>query len=336
MQQEMEVVAAPGFQSPGHMRQIAGWKALYLSSIAVRTLRSRANCPSQRRQFVIAGCAILFLLGTVPLLHSREHKRKITTQDHGLGFSTEISSPESEVLHAVEVIVNNGIIQGSKEYNKDKYIENASAATSSPLFPEWKEPGKVYYKVRTGVLAPLNFKESKDEGTLAVRYVVQSKDASKTILRIDAVFVEDFHRTVHPSDGSVENAECQEIENQVDAVETEKRQSEEREKQRQEKLGGQELERKRLADEASALAAAQTSAQTLDQHLEYLRHQAERVVKAPGGQLKSAPFHSATNVRSLEAGAEVVILIVTPYWYGVETTDGQHGWINRGQLEPLP
>jgi hypothetical protein len=41
-------------------------------------------------------------------------------------------------------------------------------------------------------------------------------------------------------------------------------------------------------------------------------------------------------VKSLEAGAEVVILIVTPYWYGVETTDGQHGWINRQQLEPLP
>jgi hypothetical protein len=280
--------------------------------------------------------AILLLLWAAPLLYGREHKRKISSQDYGLGFSTEISSPENEVLQAVDAIVNNGIIQGSKEYNKDKYIENASAATSSPLFPEWKEPGKVYYKVRTGVLAPLNFKESKDEGTLAVRYVVQSKDASKTILRIDAVFVEDFHRTVHTSDGSVESAECQDVENQIDAVAAEKKQSQELEKQRLEKMAGQELERKRLANEASALAAAQSSAQTLDQRLAYLRHQAERVIKAPGGQLKSAPFHSATNVKSLEGGAEVVILIVTPYWYGVETTDGQHGWINRGQLEPLP
>jgi hypothetical protein len=276
------------------------------------------------------------LLGTVPPLHGRQHKRKVAPENYGLVFSTEIASPESEVLKAVEAIVNNGSIQGSKEFNRDKYIENAGAATSSPWFPEWKEGGKVYYKVRPGVLAPLNFRDSKDEGTLAVRYVVQSKDASKTILRIDAVFVEDFHRTVHPSDGSVENAECQEIENQIDAVETEKKQSEEREKQRQERLAGQELERKRVADESSVLAAAQTSAQTLDQHLEFLRHQAERVVKAPGGQLKSAPFHSATNVKSLEAGAEVVIVIVTPYWFGVETTDGQHGWINRGQLEPLP
>ena len=93
--------------------------------------------------------------------------------------------------------------------------------------------------MRTGVLAPLNFKDSNDEGTLAVRYVVQSKDASKSILRIDAVFVEDFRRTVHPSDGSVENAESQEIQNQIDTVEAEKKQSEQREKQRLEKLAGQ-------------------------------------------------------------------------------------------------
>jgi hypothetical protein len=336
MEQEMEVVATPRFQSPGHMRQIAGGKAFRHLSLTVGTTKSLAARLSQRNQLFIAVSAILVLLWTVPPLHGREHKRKTTTADYGLGFSTEISFPESEVLQAVEAIVNNGIIQGSKEYNKDKYIENASIAISTPLFPEWKEPGTVYYKVRTGVLAPLNFKESRDEGTLAVRYVVQSKDASKSILRIDALFVEDFRHTVHPSDGSVENAECKEIENQIDAVETEKKQSEEIEKQRQEKVAGKELEHKRLADEASALAVAQTSAQTLDQHLEALRHQAERVVKAPGGQLKSAPFHSATNVKSLEAGAEVVILIVTSYWYGVETSDGQHGWMNHRQLEPLP
>ena len=332
----MGAVAAPGFQSTGHTRQTAGWEALRCFPVALRTRGPFTNCPPRVNHFAIAVSAILFLLWAVLPLHGREHKRKMTTEDYSLGFSTEIPYPESEVSQAVEAIVNNGIIQGSKEYNKDKYIENATAAASSPLFPEWKEPGKVYYKVRTGVLAPLNFKDSKDEGTLAVRYVVQSKDASKSLLRIDAVFVEDFHRIAHPSDGSVENAECQEIENQIDGVEAEKKQGEEREKQNQDKLAAQALERKRLADEAFALAAAQTSAQTLDQHLEYLRHQAERVVRAPGGELKSAPFHSASKVKSLEAGAEVVILIVTPYWYGVETTDGQHGWVNREQLEPLP
>ena len=323
----MGVVAAQGSSSPGPIRRIAAWKALCHSSFA---------CSPRRAPCLIIGFVFLSLLWAAPHLHGLGHKKKIASEDYGLGFSTEITSPENEVEKAVEAIVNNGIIQGSKEFNKDQYIEKATAALSSPLFPPWKEPGKVYYKVRTGVLAPLHFKDSNDEGTLAVRYVVQSKDASKSILRIDAVFVEDFRHTVHPSDGSVESAESQEIQNQIDEAETEKKQNEQREKQRLEKLAGQELERKRVQEETSALAAAQTSVLTLDQHLESLRHLAERVVKAPGGQLKSAPFRSATNVKSLDAGAEVVILIVTPYWYGVETTDGQHGWIHHAQLEPLP
>jgi hypothetical protein len=290
----------------------------------------------QRNPLPVAAATIFLLVFAVPLLHAREHKRKVSAADYGLVFSTEIAAPESEVVKAVEMVVNNGIIQGSKEFNKDKYIENASIATSSPLFPAWKEPGQVYYKVRTDVLAPLNFKDSRDEGTVAVRYVVSSKDASKTILRIDAVFVEDSRRTVHPSDGSVENAECQEIENQVESAQAEKKQSEDREKLNQQKLTAQEVEHKRVAEEASALAAAQNSAQTLDQRLDSLRHQAERVVKAPGAQLKTSPFRSASNLKSLEGGSEVVIVVVTPYWYGVETTDGQHGWVNREQVEPLP
>ena len=316
------------------MRQKAEWKASGHPLFAVGWFLTHRR--SHRVPVVIIVFAIAFLVAAVPPLQGRGHKKKVASDDYGLGFSTEIAAPESEVVKAVEAVVNNGIIQGSKEYNKDQYIESASAAMSSPLFPEWKEPGKVYYKVRTSVLAPLNFRDSNDEGTLAVRYVVQSKDASKSILRIDAVFVEDFRRTVHPSDGSVENAESREIQNQIDSVEAEKKQSEQLEKQRLEKLAGQELERKRVQEETSALADAQTSAQTLDQRLDSLRHLAERVVKAPGGQLKSAPFRSASNVKSLDAGAEVVILIVTPYWYGVETTDGQHGWIHHAQLEPLP
>ena len=85
-----------------------------------------------------------------------------------------------------------------------------------------------------------------------------------------------------------------------------------------------------------ALAAAQTSVQAMEQHVQDLRRQAERVIKAPGAQLKSAPFRSASSLKSLETGTQVVIVIATPYWYGVETEEGQHGWIHREQLEPLP
>ncbi len=287
-----------------------------------------------RRRLAIATFFALLLAWVVLPLHGREHKRR--KEDYGLGFSTEIQVPEGEVLQAVEAVVNDGIIQGSKEYNKDKYIEGATPAASSALFPEWKEPGKVYYKVRANALDPHGFYESNDVGTLAVRYVVQSKDAAKTVLRINAVFVEDFRHTVHPSDGSVEDAEYADIQDHIDALELQKKQAAEGEQHRQEEIARQALEHKREEDEALALATAQSSAQSLEQHVEDLRRRVERVIKAPGAPLKSAPFHSASNLKSLETGTEVVILIATPYWYGVETEDGQHGWIHREQLEPLP
>jgi hypothetical protein len=276
---------------------------------------------------------VLWLVCAVAPLCGREHKKR---EHYGSGFSAEIAAPESEVLQAVEAVIEDGIIQGSTEYNKDKYIERATVASSSPLFPEWKDSGKVFYKVRTKVLAPANFKETGDEGTIAVRYVVQSRDPSKTILRIDAVFVEDFRRIVHPSDGSVENAEYKEIQDHVDALELEKTQAQEGDQHRQEVIARQALEYKREQDETVALTAAQTSLQAMEQHVHDLRRQAERVIKAPGAQLKSAPFHTASSLKSLETGTEVVLVIATPYWYGVETEDGQHGWVHREQLEPLP
>jgi hypothetical protein len=294
---------------------------------------SFTKAPLYKASLTVTALLGLFLSLVAPL-YSGGHKNG--KQDYGLGFSTEVSAPESEVLQAVDDVINDGMIQGSKEYNKDKYIEGASPASSSSLFPEWKGPGKVFYKVRTKVLAPVNFKESNDEGTLAVRYVVQSKSPQQTILRIDAVFVEDFRRTIHPSNGSVESAEYKDIQDHLDALELQKKQAAESERHRQEELARQTLEHKNEQAEAAALAAAQASSETVEQHVANLRHQLERVVKAPGAQLKSAPFHSATGLKSLDAGAEVVILIVSPYWYGVETEDGQHGWIKRAQLEPLP
>ena len=179
--------------------------------------------------------------------------------------------------------------------------------------------------MRTSVLAPLNFKESRDEGTLAVRYVVQSKDDSKTILRIDAVFVEDFLHTVHPSDGSVENAECQDIQDRIDAVEAEKKQNGEREKQRQEKLAKQTDERKKEADEASALAAAQSSAQTLDQRVESS--------PPPGGACSQSSWWSA-EIRSVPECHECE---ASGGWRGSRHPDrdsvlvrcGNHRWATR-------
>jgi len=308
-------------------------RAILDSNVGRGSLLAGNHRAIRGRRLALATLSVFWLALAVAPAAGREHKKH---EDFGMSFSTEIEAPESEVLRAVEAVVDNGIIQGSFEYNRDKYIDQATVATSSPLFPPWKDPGTVFYKIRTKVLAPANFQETRDEGTLAVRYVVQSRDPGKTILRIDAVFAEDFRRTVHPSNGTVESAEYKDIQDHVDALELQKTQAQAGEKQRQQELARQALQRKSEEDEAVALAAAQTSVQGLEKHVEDLRRQAERVIKAPGAQLKSAPFHTASNLKSLEAGIEVVIVVATPYWYGVETEDGQHGWVHREQLEPLP
>lgn len=300
--------------------------------IVITKSKSVPGDPFYRIGLAVAAFFVLLLFAVLPL-HGSEHKKK---EDFGAGFSIEISAPEAEVLQAVASVVNDGIIEGSLEYNKDKYIQNAVPATSSTLFPGWKDPGTVFYKVRTKVLAPTNFKESGDEGTLAVRYIVLAQDTTKTILHIDAVFVEDFRRVEHPSNGNVETSEYKDIQDHVDALELEKKQTEDSAKHRQEELARQTLERKNEDSEALALANAESSVQNLQQHIQELRRKAERVIKAPGGQLKAAPFHTASTLKALDTGTEVVILITTSYWYGVETEDGQHGWVNQEQLEPLP
>jgi hypothetical protein len=265
-----------------------------------------------------------------------DKEKKERKEDYGLGLSTVVESPESEVIEAVEAVVNNGIIQGSKEYNRDPYIDKADPATSSKLFPDWSGPGKVYYKVRSEVLDPRGFYESNDIGTLAVRYVVQAKDASHTLVRIDAVFEEDFRRISHPSDGSVEAAEFKDIQDHLDATEEEKRQAAEGEKQRQEAVARKAMQEKAEMAEIDALSTSENSQQALDEKVNQLRRKAERLTKVPGAQLRSAPFHSASVLKNLEPGLEVVILVKTSYWMGVETEDGQHGWIRQDQLEPLP
>jgi len=76
--------------------------------------------------------------------------------------------------------------------------------------------------------------------------------------------------------------------------------------------------------------------QELEQRVEKLRHQVEAKVKAGDTPLKSAPYRSAATIQPLPANTPVVVLILTPFWYGVEIQDGHRGWIHRDQLEQLP
>ncbi len=295
------------------------------------------------------------LLATIPV--AVRAKDKLT---YGEGLIINIPLPESEVEQVVQDVAQNGVIRGTKEYNKDEFVSGAKAADSSNVFPAWNEGGKIFYKVRMAAIDPRNFKESSDVGTLVVRYIVSPQGEKNTVLRIDALFEEDFRHTVHQSDGSVESAEYKDIREHLDAIEVMKSQNIEAQREREEML----QKKRELAmrsetastsfaeepihpapptamehsDDASRSVEPAPSpqlppAQTLEQHIKDLRKQVERVVKAPGAPLKSAPFHTASTLQLLGTGTEVLILISTPYWYGVETHEGQHGWVQRDQLD---
>ena len=125
----MEAVAAPRTQNPGPMSENARQEPLRGFPGTAPRCRPSSNHSPRRKLLTIAllssccGGFRLFLSFT-----AGNTKRKLKAEDYGLGFSTEIAAPESEVLQAVEDVVNDGIIQGSKEFNKDKYIENAIPA----------------------------------------------------------------------------------------------------------------------------------------------------------------------------------------------------------------
>jgi hypothetical protein len=314
---------------------------------------------AQNRRFKAArlrriGAITLLLLGALPL----SGKQK-TAIDYGTGLIVNIPLPEAEVAPVVSEVAQNGIIRGTKEYNKDEYISGAENAASSGVFPRWTDGGKVFYKVRKQALDPRNFKDSGDVGTLAVRYVVEPQGERNTVLRIDAIFVDDFHHSVHPSNGSVESSEYKNIQDRLDALELMKRQSAEAEMDRQERLAKKKFDIGANSSEASpatdttppptttmtvvdltkteaAPAVGPRPGESLEEYAAELRRQVVRRVKFPGAALKAAPFHSASTAKNLKSGTEVLIVISTPYWFGVETRDGQHGWLSREQLEELP
>lgn len=256
-------------------------------------------------------------------------------ENTGQGLIVTLAVPEPQLLQAVEDVISDGIIRGTKEYNNDQYVSGAEAAQATKAFPVWTGPGRAFYKVKEHALDPRNFKDSGDSGTLAVRYVVQHVDDKSTSLRIDAVFVDDFHLREHASNGSVEGAEYKDIQDDLAAMALKKRQAVEDAKRGQDQMTASEQEHKRQQQELEMLIAGDPN-ETLEQHVARLRREVERVVTSPGAQLKSAPFKSASSIESVPAGAHVAIVISTRYWVGVETEDGQRGWINRHELEQLP
>ena len=291
------------------------------------------------RGAVRVGCCLLSLLCSLGFLFAAAVSAgALPPKDLGESETTilvEVPASEADVLQAVKEVSEDQIIHGTYVYEKDKTLTGAHAAASSSIL-EWQGPGKVFYKVADGVLAPRHFQASNDMGTITVRYVVQGTGPTTTSVRIDAVFVETARRRVDRSEGSVEGAEYEAIKQHVDAIDAKRRQEQDEVRKLQEDAENRVPEEKRLRKLATSSGAAESQEQELEKRVQELRQKVEARTKTAGVPLKSAPFRSASTLKPLEAKSEVVVLIVTPYWYGVETQDGRHGWIRRSELEPLP
>jgi len=252
------------------------------------------------------------------------------------GLVRELPASYDDALQVLQEIVRDQTIRGTYMYDRDKTLTEAVTVESTPLFGRWDGPGKVFYKVRTEVVAPRHFLDSADLGTVAVRYVLTSVSPERTRLRIDAKFVEKAHRVAHASDGTVESDEYKAIEGRLQAMQSAQQEAADAQRHRESIALAQQALLRQREDESSRLAAAQNSAQDLEHRIDALRHEVERRVKAPGARLKAAPFVSAANIAELAAYTEVVVVIVTPHWLGVETPQSQRGWLPIDHLEPLP
>ena len=286
--------------------------------------------PLRPRQFwqILSFVSIVLLRGMLPVVA----QSPLTTP----GLVRELNGSMDEVRQAVLNTQRDHIIHGTKVFDREPILTGAEAAVSSPLFEPWQGPGEVYFKVRPNSIAPRHFVATADLGTIAVRYVITPIDADRTRVKVDAVYVEAARKTVHASDGTVEKEEMKEVKDSLESMQQAaldaadaRRRTQSAELVRQSYLRQRE-------DESTRLASLEENEKTLESEITSVRHEVERRVKAPGADLKAAPFHSAANLKTLSAFTEVVVLIVTPHWLGIETPEGQRGWLPVEQLESLP
>jgi len=251
----------------------------------------------------------------------------------GSGLSTELAASKEDVLQALQEVLDDLEIRGTYQYEKEKILTGAMRAESARAFGEWKGTGQAFFKVAPDVVAPRHFKGSADIGTVSVRYILDSVTPDKTRIRIDAVFVESAHREVHPSEGAVESGELGAIQEHLDAITSKRKQAEDETKRAAQEEAERDAERAR---QSAAAASAASSSHDLEQRVHDLRQRVESTVKAGGAPLRGAPYKASPSLQTVAGGTEVVILIVTPYWYGIETPDGQRGWMERSSLDAIP
>jgi len=78
-----------------------------------------------------------FLMAAIPL--ASRTKEKLS---YGEGLIVNIPVPEAEVVQVVQEVVQNGVIRGTKEYNKDQFVGGAIAADPPMCFPPGTRKGR--------------------------------------------------------------------------------------------------------------------------------------------------------------------------------------------------
>ncbi len=220
--------------------------------------------------------------------------------------------------------MNDSIVYGTYSYEKEKQLKGAKPASSVKVFGDVPDDGKVFFKVLENVLAPRHFRETADLGTIYIRYIVQGTGPGTTAIHIDALYVEKNRRRQHQSDGTVEQSEFQAIKDRLEKMQSDAKAINDMADQRSPDAPAA-TEDGAAGNVPEQVSAVISSAKELEKRVTDLKHRVEMRTAAGGAALKAAPYRTAAT-----------LVVLTKYWYGVETADGHRGWVHRSQAEPLP
>jgi|GEM_PF-1490211 len=316
----------------------SGWRDFCRGSRTMFERRSKpARASSTRWRWRIAAF-IIFASAASAVMGTAKPERN--------GLMLDVSWPHDKLVIAIREIVAQGDIHGTWQYHGEDRLAGAASGPVSDPFGPLPQGAQAFYQVKRGVISPAHFLGSNDIGTVTVRYALLRLDETKTRLTIDAIFVEDGHRTRHLSDGSVEASEFGEIGSRFTPPDSKPKVVSSEEKLRQVGMAlthatqadgdNQLLELwQSIGEQQSALIADQRQIQELSTRLEQSQRQAQLRVKTLTARLRAEPFSSATVLEAVPQHESVTVLRRTPFWYEVKTASETRGWMHCLSLEPM-
>lgn len=258
--------------------------------------------------------------------HARKHPQ------WGAELSVDMDAPYDRLVKIVQQVSEDGIIRGTWQYKGTTELVGAKASKTAVGFEPWKGQGTVLYKVQPDTLAPQHFYETGDQGTVAVRYVVEPVGANLTHLRIAAVFAANSGHGAHPSDGAVENAEFAEISQKLQDLQDQERKEKEEASAKQQEIKSDEL-RAQLERDRAQLNAAISRQQQLEREVKDVQRGQPARIRTGSADLKAAPYNRSRTIRLLSRDEAVTVVEQTQHWYRVRTANGEQGWLYRLMVE---